>query len=240
MDRAVARAFNILETLAQAHGPARLSAVAQRTGLQKSTVHRILGTLTALGYAEQDEPSGLYRASLKAWELGAGVITDLPIKRAAAGFLQEAHRATGETVSLTVLTGDDVLYLDKIISPRPARFTTRIGSRAPATNTAGGKAILAIHPDAEAIIARASARRPLDVEALRAELAEARARGYAISSYSPGVISIGAAVRGPRGLPEAAISVSAPKERVTSAKQTQIIEAVLGAAARMAEAAGAL
>lgn len=235
MDRAVARSFRLLEALARARGGARLSDLAAETGLQKSTVHRILGTLCALGYAEQEE-SSRYRASLKAWELGAGVVAELPIRRAAAGFLHSLHRATGETVSLTILSGDDVVYLEKLVAPRPVRFMTRVGSRVPAVLTASGKAMLATRPDAAEIMARTTTRRPLDVPAVMAELEEARRRGYASSGYSPGVTSIGAAVVIGGAPAEAALSVSAPTDRLTGRKRDAAVEALLEASARMAEA----
>ena len=59
------------------------------------------------------------------------MVADLAIKQVASGALQQLHDLTGETVSLTVRSGDDALYLDKIVSPRPVRFTTRVGSRVP-------------------------------------------------------------------------------------------------------------
>jgi DNA-binding IclR family transcriptional regulator len=129
-----------------------------RFEMQKSTVHRILSSLSQLGYTEQVEPTSCYRATLKLWELGVGIAAEHPVKRAASMFMAALHRATGETVSLTILSGDDVLYLDKILSPRPIRFTTRIGSRVPAPLTAGGKAMLAHAPDARAIARRAALR----------------------------------------------------------------------------------
>lgn len=131
MGRAVARSFQLLEALARARGGARLSDLAAETGLQKSTAHRILSTLCGLGDAEQD-PGSRYRASLEAWELGRGVVAELPIRRTAVGFLQSLHRTTGETVSLTILSGDDVVYLEKLVAARPVGFLTRVGSRAPA------------------------------------------------------------------------------------------------------------
>lgn len=234
MDRAVARSFQLLEALGRARGGARLSDLAAETGLQKSTAHRILRTLCALGYAEQDE-SSRYRATLKAWELGAGVVQELPIRRAAAGFLQSLHRATEETVSLTILSGDDVVYLEKLIAPRPVRFMTRVGSRVPAALTASGKALLATRPDAAEIVARTAAHRPLDVPAILTELDEAGRRGYALSSYSPGVTSIGAAVVIGGAPAQAALSVSAPTERLTGRKRDAAVEALLEACSRMAE-----
>ena len=235
MDRAVARSFQLLEILVRAGDGVRLSDLAVEAGLQKSTAHRILGTLNALGYAEQDG-SSRYRATLKAWELGATVAAEHPIRRAAAGFLQGLHRTTGETVSLTVLSGDDVVYLEKLIAPRPVRFLTRVGSRVPAVLTASGKAILAELPDGAERVARVATRRPLNIPAILAELDEAKQRGYALSGYSPGVTSIGAAVVTGGAPVKAALSVSAPAERMNDKRRDVIIEALLETTARMAEA----
>lgn len=235
MDRAVARSFQLLEALARAQGGARLSELAAETGLQKSTAHRILGTLCALGYADKDDDAR-YRASLKVWELGAGVVAELPIRRAAAGFLQSLHRATGETVSLTILSGDDVVYLEKLVAPRPVRFLTRVGSRVPAVLTASGKAMLATRPDAAEVVARSNSRRALDVAAIMAELEEARRQGYARSGYSPGVASIGAAVAIGGASAEAALSLSAPADRLAGSRGEAAVEALLEACSRMAEA----
>ena len=239
VEGAVARAFSVLEYLALAREPSRLSSVALALGMQKSTVHRILATLAGLGYVEQVPETGCYRATLKLWELGTGMIFEHPVKRVAAAFLQELHRATGETVSLTILSGDDVLYLDKIMSPRAIRFTTRVGSRVPAPLTAGGKVLLAYAPDARTMIRRVAARlkgkHRLEVDKLMRDLSEVRERGYAVSTYSPGVVSIAAPVMAHSGVPVAALSVSAPVERITAKKKAEIIERVRNCCANMAE-----
>src|SRR3546814_7288592 len=101
MDRAVARGLAMLEVLAEA-GPMRLSRLAGEVDLQKSTVHRILQTLVALGYVEQDAETGTYGPSLKLWEMGSAVVVEHPVKRAASIFVQTLHKETGETVSLLV------------------------------------------------------------------------------------------------------------------------------------------
>jgi len=241
---AVSRAFAVLELLAREDAPVRLSAVAARLGMQKSTVHRILATLSGLGYAEQESQTGCYRATLRLWELGSGLIAHHPVKRAGAAFLRQLHQSTRETVSLTVLSGDDVLYLDKIVSPRPIRFTSRIGSRAPAPVTAGGKAMLAHEPEARAIIRRAQERiqkqRRVSVDALMRELEGVRRNGYATSSYSPGVISFAAPIMARDGRAAAALSVSAPESRLTKSKREDIIEQLLRTCAEIAERVGHL
>ena len=176
VDRAVARAFSVLECLLRAGEPLRLTEIVAATDLQKSTAHRLLSTLVALGYVRQDA-SGRYGASLRTWELGARTAAQLPIKRIAAGFLHGLHRTIGETVSLTLLSGADVLYLDKIIAPRPVQFRTSVGSRAPAVLTASGKAILSQRPDGEALARAAASSLNLDISAVEAELGADTFRG---------------------------------------------------------------
>src|SRR5690606_19424135 len=84
VDSAVAKAFGLLEALAQAKGPSRLSTLATELGLQKSTVHRVLAELIGLGYVERDEATGLYRPTLRTWEIGTAIVADLPIKQVAS------------------------------------------------------------------------------------------------------------------------------------------------------------
>lgn len=241
VEGAVPRALSVLETLARARAPMRLTALANELRIQKSTAHRILSLLAALDYVSQDRATGCYRASLKVWEIGASVLAEHPVKRVAAGFLQSLHRATGETVSLVVRAGDDVLYLEKLVSPRPVRATTRAGSRVPAVLTAGGKAMLAHDPDAREVAERCSARvrsGSFDVSTFLRELATIRARGYALSSSHPGVLSVGASILGPSDDALAALSVSAPRERITKTIQARIVELTLATSAEMAEALG--
>jgi DNA-binding IclR family transcriptional regulator len=241
---AVSRAFAVLELLALADEPQRLSAIATRLHMQKSTVHRVLGTLSDLGYVRQEPETSCYCASLKLWELGSGLIARHPVKRAAAAFVQQLHASTRETVSLTVLSGDDVLYLDKIMSARPMPFTSRVGSRVPAALTAGGKAMLAYTPDARAIVTRtrerSHAKQRVGVERLLRELEEVRRQGFAASSSRPGVISFAAPIMGRDGRAPAALSVSAPETRLSSAKRAQIVEQLLGTCAQIAERVGEL
>src|SRR5262249_23149323 len=80
----VGRTVAVLELLALAPEPMRLSAIGVALGLHKSTVHRILVTLIALGYAEQDRETSCYRAHLRMWELAAALIAQHPLRRAAS------------------------------------------------------------------------------------------------------------------------------------------------------------
>jgi IclR family transcriptional regulator, KDG regulon repressor len=246
MDTTVVKGMRVLELLARAEGPMRLSSIAEALQLQKSNVHRLLNTLSQLGYVRRDAGTGFYQATLSLWELGAGIIAAHPAKRAAGPFMQEIHLATAETVSLTILDGDEVLYLDKILAPRPLRFTTQPGSRASAPLTASGKVMLAFEPAevAEATIRRVVATvtqaRDLNVEDLLDELALVRRQGYATSesSWTSGVVSIAAAIMGRDGRAAAALTVSGPAERLTPEARANAAEAVMHACTRIAETFG--
>lgn len=236
-DGAVSKALRVLEYLAISARPQRLSAIALALDLQKSTVHRILSSLASNGYVEQLQDTACYVVTLKLWELGSGVLHEHPIKRAAAGFLQELHRTTGETVSLTILSGDDVLYLDKLLSPRAIKFSTHVGSRVPAALTAGGQAMLAYLPDASTRVKRTAARlkraHRFEIEAFLSELRAIRSRGYSIATAIDGVIGIGAPLMTHDEQPVAALSISAPKDRLNATKQKLMIERLLHTCASM-------
>lgn len=81
MDTTVAKGFAVLEVLARAKRPMRLSALTEALGLQKSNVHRLLSTLIELGYVEKDAETARYFASLKAWELGVAIISTNSLRR---------------------------------------------------------------------------------------------------------------------------------------------------------------
>ena len=244
MDIALSKGLAILEYLARKGGPGRLSVIAEELALPKSGVHRILRSLCALGYVAHDQDTRQYRATLKTWELGAVILSSHPARQAAAPYMQELHRSTQETVNLLVLDGDDILFLEKLLSPRPLRFTTQPGTRVPAPLTASGLAMLAFEPDARMLVERVISTQPrardLDVEQIMNEISEARVRGYAIS-YSratPGVMGVSAPIMGANNRAVAAIAVSGPVDRIGGVRQQEIVEAVLIASARIAESVG--
>ena len=243
MDTALGKGLRVLETMARVGQPVRLSDLAAELGLQKSSAHRVLQALVAAGFAAREEGGDRYVSTLKVWELGMAVVHATPVKQAAMPVLQELHRRTGETVSLTVLDGDDVLYLEKILAERPIGFTTRVGSRVPAPLTVAGRAMLAYEDDAEGVVTRVAARRGgerIDVARVLAEIRRARDTGYVIGRGRPerGITGIGAAVPGARGRAAAGLTVSAPTARTDPSRQRDLVESILLATSALGEAIG--
>jgi len=247
MDTTVAKGLRVLEYLALADAPVRLSAVTQDLALPKSNVHRLLSTLAELGYVQREPGTGRYMCSLKTWELGCGIISAHPVKRAVAPYLQELHRLTSETATLSILDGHDVLVLDKILGPRNLKFTSRPGFRIPAGLNTSGIAMLSYEEDPEPIIREALAAEPsvpeLTVGDVLKDIALARRQGYATmtkSRLNEGVIAVAVALPTRDGRRTAAISVSGPTERLKDKRFEQAIEAARMVSANIAHAHGKL
>lgn len=138
----VVHALDVLDCLAGATGSMRLSDIARSVGLDKSTVHRILGTLVERRVLIKDL-AGEYRLGWKLYELGARVSLVNTINSVARAFLNRLAAATGESVLVGVLCEDEVLYIERDESPRHFVMVASPGRRAPVHTTASGKLLLA-------------------------------------------------------------------------------------------------
>jgi DNA-binding IclR family transcriptional regulator len=118
-----------------------LEEVSRRTGLPRSSAHRILEHMTTLGWVSRSE-SGYGLGSRARW-LGRLAGDASALRASAAPVLHELSVATGLVAHLAVLEGAEIVYLDKIGGPRAVDVPSRVGGRAPAHRTALGKAMLA-------------------------------------------------------------------------------------------------
>lgn len=124
-------------------GPGRLTLaqLVRRTGLPRSSAHRMLERLVALRWLRRSGRD--YELGMRLVELGSLAVHQDRLHRAATPLLHELHRATGLVVHLAVLDESDVVYLEKIGDRMVAAIPTRVGGRQPAQCTAVGKAMLA-------------------------------------------------------------------------------------------------
>ena len=189
-----------------------LEQLVNRTGLPRSSAHRMLQRLVQLRWVHRE--GGYYELGTRLLELGSLAQHQSRLHRAALPFLHELHRVTGRVVHLAVLDNADVVYLEKLGRGPAARIPSRIGRRQPALHTSVGKAILAHLPPDELhrILAVEHRSRgltpPADVQRLHAELARVRDRGIAVEhgQTAHGVGCIGTSV-GPPDAVIAAVSV---------------------------------
>lgn len=226
MVQSLDRALDVLEALADAEGEISLSQLTERIGLPLGTVHRLLGSLVARGYAAQDRDTRLYGPGPRLLEVAARAAGNrrFSLGRISRPVLQRLTEATEETSNLVVLQADEGVYSEQVSSPRLVRMFTEVGQRVPLYCTGGGKAILSgLSPDQfEAYLEHNSLRSftPRTItsaEQLREELETARRQGFALDDEERelGVCCVAAPIFDRFGRCIAALSISGPAARIT-------------------------
>jgi DNA-binding IclR family transcriptional regulator len=212
----VARVALIMRVFDEPGARFRLDEVAVRTGLPRSTVHRILDQLLVTGWVQR-RPDG-YALSAGASAARHSLAEHPELRSVAAPVLNRLHLDTGLVVHLGVLVGADVLVLDRIAGREPSGLPTRVGGRVPAHATALGKAMLARLPaeDVDALYAQGIDKRTprtiADLATLHQELGRIMARrglAYENQEFVVGTSALGAAVHDEGGL-LGAISIGGP------------------------------
>lgn len=241
----VDNALQLIRLLAQ-HRALRLSEVADLLGVAPSTAHRLLSALRAQGFAEQEVRNGPYRPGPVLHEIGQAAMNRMDVRQVVRPVLEQLWETTGETVSLGVLEGRDIRFVDGIESGRTVRVGNRTGVLMPAHCTAAGKAIMAVLSEVE--FERRFAGRGLERRTpatishwpdLLKELAAIRKAGFAmnVEEGEHGVSAVGAAVRDVTGVPVASINVVLPSSRLPTKRVGRTIaRTVLEAAADAATA----
>jgi IclR family transcriptional regulator, KDG regulon repressor len=219
----VANAILLMKTFSDEQSEMGISALAERLGLAKSTVHRLASTLVEAGMLEQNKETGKYRLGLAVFELGSLVRRKIDISLEAKPWLMTLREQTGETVDLSILDHGGVVCVNFLESKKVNRTSSGIGLRKPVHCTAEGKALIAFQPPMlieriiNAGLERRTPRTMIDPAALREELAKVRARGYATDDeeYELGVRGIASPIRDDSGNSVAAVGVNGPAQRLT-------------------------
>ncbi len=234
----VANAIRLTKAFSEHEYEMGISALAGRLGLAKSTVHRLATTLVEYDILEQNRESGKYRLGLALFELGTLVRRKMDAVSESRQQMSALLEMTGETVQLAVLDHQSVLYIRILESRQQVRMSSTVGARAPAHCTSVGKALLAFQPPevAKQIIdnglRRFTGNTITEPAVLQEELASIRAKGYAIDDEESemGLRCVAAPIRDHTGLVAAAISVSAPVQRMTKKNMQTTVPTVVGAA----------
>jgi len=231
--QAVKRAITILKTLGEEEMELGVSELARRSGLQKSTVHRLLQTLQREGLVEQNPETGKYRLGLEILRLAGTVLRELEdLQQVARPFLRALAEECGETVNLTILAGDGVINVDRIPSPHRVRNIGWIGRKMPLHCVSAGKVFLAYMPEEEverflnSKLPQLTKYTITDPAKLREELQRVRELGYGVGleELEEGLNAVAAPIRDYRGKVVAAISVSGPSFRLTREKIPEVAE----------------
>jgi IclR family transcriptional regulator, KDG regulon repressor len=214
----VRRALSILFLLASS--PLTLGEIAARTGIHKATASRLMKTLREQGFVRV--AGTRYHLGYAVFSLANQVAEQIDMRQAARPYLERLWALTGETVHLAILDGQEVVYVDKILSRHPIGMYSQVGKRAPAYCTGLGKALLAHMPSPAKLVRAIAFRRHTETtlatpEELLQDLAETRRRGYALDNHEhePEIHCIAAPVFHFDGTVAGAISVAATRSRMT-------------------------
>ena len=191
----IARAASVLRALKGAQQGLSLGQIAERVGLPRSTVQRIVGALQA-------ERLVIASASGSGIKLGPELhalaeAARYNIAEMLRPYLQALSADTGETVDLAVLRGESMIFIDQIPGTHRLRTVSSVGEAFPLTTTANGKACLALLPDGEVErLARAEwARLGLtrDMAGFLTELTQIRESGIAfdLDEHTNGICAVG-------------------------------------------------
>lgn len=219
--RSVNRALRALELIAEA-GELGVTELGRRLGVHKATASRLAATLARRGLIERDPVSDGYRLGFGLIRLAGAAMAGLDLVSSARPVLEELAGQTQETVTLGVLSGDEVVSIDQVTGTRSIVSVSWVGKRTSLHTTSTGKVLLAGMSEAEldrrmaAGLERATPRTVTDPEELRAQLAEVRRRGWAqtLEELEEGLNAVAAPVRRADGEVVGALSVSGPAFRL--------------------------
>lgn len=216
-----------------------VSELARRLDLGKSTVHRLLVTLSSEHLLDQDEITGKYRLGIAMHDLGAAVSTHLDLHEAVIPPMERLRNITGETVQVSVLDGREVVYVERLDSPQTLRLFLEVGRRNDAHSTGTGKCLLAYLSEERLDETMRGWRLKKKTEAtitdqatLRRELKSIRRQGYAtnINESEMGVTSVAAPIRDRSGKVVASMSAAGPETRMRESMD-KVTRSVIEAAA---------
>lgn len=241
--RAVVRAITVLKTLGRSTDAYGISELGEETGLSKATVFRLLGALEGEGMVARNGETGTYRLGPELINLGASALSATDLHAAAHHELVELTRRTGETSTLEVLFGTDVVILDEVKGRFLLGSTPEIGRRWAAHATSTGKLLLALGPGVHTLarLPRLAHRTIVSRSALERELRRISKLRYAIAvdELEPGLVAMAAPITNHDGAVVAAISVNGPGSRLTASRRRQFLSPLCKAAATISRRLGA-
>ncbi|WP_432044897.1 IclR family transcriptional regulator [Streptomyces asiaticus] len=246
---ALRRGLDILELLIDQDEGLRVPEITQHLGLPRATTHELVNTLADRGYVTISKETGRVAIGLSALRLGAGYERGLDLATVGRECAGEVARACGETVQVVVRDGGFAVFIVRIDSKYSVRLVSQVGSRLPASCTAGGKALLSalsareldeLFPD-DTSLKQMTSHSISTRERLLSEIETARERGWTeeYCESNDHAACVAAPVYDRLGNCVAAMSISVPTPRWGDTEKEHYVELVLGGAKAMARRLGA-
>lgn len=241
---AFARGLSLIEAFGPETRRMSVAEAAQRIDLDRAVTRRLLRTLVDLGYATASGRQ--FELTSKTLKLGYSFLASAGLDASLKPYLDELSQAIGETVSVSVLDGAEVVFVARSDVPgRRIAYVVAMGMRLPAFNSASGRVLLASRPQAqvEALLATTAIKRhtrktitqPRELMKL---IRKARADGYAlnIEELEEGLIGMSVPLRSRSGIVVASLNANANAQRTTKDRLSRtILPKLVATATRMSE-----
>ena len=242
----VTSALLVLKVFSQGEPELGISSIAQRLGLAKSTVHRLVVTLAGEGFLEQNPQNGRYRLGLSLFSLGALVRQRMDVSHQAMSSLTALRDQTQETVHLAILDETSIMYLHNMESAQAIGTRSYIGTRKPAFCTSEGRVLLAFNaPELTDVVlkedlVKRTPKTTTHVKTLRLILDEVRRSGYATDDEESesGMRCVAAPIRDVSGDAIAAVGLAGPIQRLTKKELRRLVPQVMAAASSISARMG--
>jgi DNA-binding IclR family transcriptional regulator len=243
----ILRASNVLRCFLGEKSHFKISEIARQLKLDRSTTYRILLSLEKCGLVEKDQKTGEYSLGLSTFEIGNTYLRRMDFIKISKPIMTELSLKVQETIHLAVISDTEIVYVDKVDSPRTLGVMSKIGQRAPVYCTALGKVLLAFQPENEqSRIIRKIRLTPLtprtitSKEKLVEELKAIRKQGYSLDhrEIEGEVECIGAPIRDHLGNVIAALSISGPQKKIGTPQERQFVSSVVRATALISSKLG--
>lgn len=227
--QAVEKALELFEALTEETQHPTIPYLADKFGLSRNKTFRLLATLENRGLVEREEHTGAYQLGISAAELAQKVLRSVNLIKIAHPVMENLARKHDEAVYLTVLAGDDVVFLDMVDTAQQIKADPLVGERFPFFTNAAGKVIRAL--ESRDILERFRSRRSRkkglpDIEALESELNAIKDNGVAVDvgGLGEGIITVAVAIRDYAGKVVGALTMLGPSFRMlTERLENEII-----------------
>lgn len=212
--QAVVKTIDLINSLA-GEQDATLAVLADKLSLNRNKTYRLLATLEEKGLVERDEVNHTYHLGMTAFEMAQHIMKCSSLIKIAHPVMEELAQKLGEAVYITVLSNDEVLFLDMVDSVQQVKAADLVGKRFPFFTNAAGKVIKSL--SSTDFLSRGRRRRDIpDPEALENELLEIRRRGFAVdfNGVGDGLCAVAVAIRDYAGKVICSLTVLAPAFRM--------------------------
>lgn len=245
--KSVDKAFLLLSVVSEYPHGVSITELANRMGMYKSTVHRLLTTMMRHRAVEQDDVTGRYKLGYGVLDLGMRLLSSIDLRAEALPFLQKLATEVNEVVHLAFLDQGEVVYIEKVESPQTIRMHSRVGTRVPVHATGLGKAILAFLPQHEMMrivdrygLPRLTEHTLTERRVFLQSLQLTRETGYAfdLEEHELGVCCVAAPIQDNTGRVVAACSVSGPSIRMDMNRLRELVPYVKQTAAEISARLG--